>query len=191
MTEEERYSKEGNDWKIVFKRTKLELTSSPEAASEAPLVQELINRGITSFTARELAQSYPPEFVGLKIEVFDWLVAKKDKRVSKNPPGYLTNSIRNDYKTPAGFESKERIEAKRLELERAEEELKARRNDVQSRHSRELEERAEIDNYLASLTSEQRTQLEQEAIAGSDLEPRFFRNVIVRDHVRKVLGMGG
>ena len=36
-----------------------------------------------------------------KIEVFDWLLRNEDRRVGKNPAGYLVASIRSDYQAPA------------------------------------------------------------------------------------------
>ena len=38
-----------------------------------------------------------------KLEVFDWLTEKKDKRVAKSPAGYLVKSISEDYAAPKGF----------------------------------------------------------------------------------------
>jgi hypothetical protein len=65
----------------------------------------------------------------------DWLIVKNDKRVSKNPAGYLAKSIRDDYATPQGFESKATLEAKRQAEEKAEREAQtqwetARQRDV-------------------------------------------------------------
>ena len=60
--------------------------------------------------------------------MFDWLSGKKDKRVSKNPGGYLAESIRKSYVPPKGFESKiarERKQAAELERKRKAEEAEA------------------------------------------------------------------
>ena len=43
--------------------------------------------------------------VRTKLEVFDWLVRNEDRRVGKNPAGYLVASIRSDYQAPPGFSS--------------------------------------------------------------------------------------
>jgi hypothetical protein len=115
---------------------------------------------------------------------------KKDKRASKNPAGYLAKSIRDDFTTPKGFKTKAQDEAERRKAEKAEQELAARRIDARSKDARELAEKAAVDAHLASLTLEQRAELEREAFAASELNSRLFGKIIVRDHVRKLLGIG-
>ena len=209
-TKEQRYVKTGHGrWNITFRRKttprpaesesklksgleldlELESLVPSEVVIESPTVRELIARGITPSAARTLANGFTAETVAMKIEVFDWLVAKKDKRVSKNPPGYLADSIRNDYSTPSGFRGRAEIEARKLERQRADQELIAKQVNACSRAARELEEKAMVDAYLEGLTPEQRNELEREAIAGTGIDPRFFGKVVVRDHVRKLLGL--
>ncbi len=48
-----------------------------------------------------------------KIDVFDWLTEKQDKRIAKNPAGYLVTSIEKEYAAPPGFVPK--AERQRLE----------------------------------------------------------------------------
>lgn len=163
----------------------------PKPDPDPPIAQDLISRGVTPTTARELARSLPPDAIAGKLEVFDWLVGKKDRRVSKNPAGYLAQSIRDDFATPRGFKGRAQVEAERLAAEEAERELRSRRQDARSRDEGERAEKAVIDAHLAGLTPEQQTQLEQEAFAASELNPRLFGRVIVRDHVKKLLGLGG
>jgi hypothetical protein len=84
----------------------------PSAADDAepvlpPLAAELTKRGVTQAVAVELVQRHPAEFVQLKLEEFDWLVKNQDKRVGKNPAGYLVSSIRSDYQAPPDFTAAE------------------------------------------------------------------------------------
>ena len=72
----------------------------------SPLVRELVARGVTETTARELVGQSSAETLGVKIEVFDWLGEKKDQKIKTNPAGYLVDSIRKNYAPPKGFESK-------------------------------------------------------------------------------------
>ena len=82
-----------------------------------PLVNELVNRGVTGTTAADLVRQYPADAIEAKLEVFDWLMEKQDKRVARSPAGYLVKSITDDYAAPKGFESRAtrqaRAEAKR------------------------------------------------------------------------------
>ena len=60
-------------------------------------------RGVTSKTAQELVETHPLGRIRTKIEVFDWLLRNEDKRVGKNPAGYLVASIRSDYQIPGDY----------------------------------------------------------------------------------------
>ena len=67
---------------------------------------ELVKRGVTKATAADLVQRHPAPLIEAKIEVFDWLVEKQDKRLAKSPAGYLVKSLADDYATPKGFMSR-------------------------------------------------------------------------------------
>jgi hypothetical protein len=190
MGDEEQYVKEGGEWKVVFRRKTAELPGQEVTEPEHPLVQALSGRGVTLVTARELVKSLTPEAIAEKLEVFDWMIAKKDRRVSRNPAGYLARSIRDDFAAPKGFESRAQAEARRLAAEEAERELAAGRLDARSRDAKEKAEKAAVDAHLTNLTPEERTGLEREAFAASELDPKLFGRVIVRDHVKKLLGLG-
>lgn len=166
-----------------------ELVSPSVADVDSPVIQQLIARGITPATARTLATGFSAEAIAGKVEVFDWLVARKDKRAGKNPPGYLADSIRNDYSPPSGFRAKAEIEAKKRQRRQADQEQIAKQAGALSRAARERQEKAVVDAYLEGLTQQQRDQLEREAVADCGIDPRFFGKVIVRDHVRKILGL--
>jgi hypothetical protein len=59
--------------------------------------KELAMRGVNSITACRLVRNYAEELVREKIANYDQLQAKKDPRISKNPAGYLVQSIRHNY----------------------------------------------------------------------------------------------
>ena len=137
-----------------------------DEAAPSPLLAELAERGVTASTAAELVQQYPAEAIRAKIEVLDWLSGKKDKRVSKNPGGYLAESIRKGYVPPKGFESKaarEKNQADELERKRQAEEAK-RRTEAEER-TREGADQLRVSAYLDSLTPEEREALQDEALA--------------------------
>jgi hypothetical protein len=109
---EERYSyvKRGC-WRIIFLRGCCTTAESqgPAALCEhepAELIDALMARGVTRKTAQELVDSHPPSRIRTKIEVFDWLLRSTDKRVGKNPAGYLVASIRSDYQAPSDYQTK-------------------------------------------------------------------------------------
>lgn len=108
LTPEERYAwvKRGC-WRILLirgARGQAEPSASP-AAEKGELIAALTQRGVTAKVAGELVEAHPPGRIRTKLEVFDWLVESEDKRVSKNPAGYLVSSIRSDYQAPTDFKA--------------------------------------------------------------------------------------
>ena len=125
----------------------------------------LIARGVTPATAAELVAGYPEQHIQARIEAFDWLVAKKDKRVSKSPAGYLAESIRKGYSAPKGFESKadreKRLQAEAEKRQKAEE---AKRRAEAEDQARQDAEDARIRAYVDSLSSEEQERLRDDAL---------------------------
>jgi len=106
---EERYSyvKRGC-WRIIFIRGRCATAEVQDPAAQreqqpAQLMEVLKARGVTGKTAQELVETHPPGRIRTKIEVFDWLLRNDDKRVGKNPAGYLVASIRSDYQVPGDY----------------------------------------------------------------------------------------
>src|SRR5262249_28552727 len=115
LSEADRFPKDGRDWSIRF----IQKASAPAALSllapsaveraerePAPLAAELVERGVSRAKAGQLVSQYPADMIQEKLEVFDWLMGQRDKRVAKNPAGYLVKSITDDYATPTHFRSK-------------------------------------------------------------------------------------
>jgi hypothetical protein len=119
LTAEERYSyvKRGC-WRIILIRGQAAegAALAPEQTSE--LVTALKARGVAAKTAASLVETHPAGRIQTKIEVFDWLLRNEDKRVGKNPAGYLVASIRSDYQAPRNFVTVE-VEARVEEAERS------------------------------------------------------------------------
>ena len=176
MGRDERYEKVARgEWKITFARRENPEAKERETPPETgELEQALIARGVTPVVAARLVESHPTEHIQERIEIFDWLSGKKDKRVSKNPGGYLAESIRKSYLPPKGFESKTAREKKQAD------ERERKRQTEEAQQRAEAEERAceeaeqlRVDAYLASLTPEEREALQAEALAKAN--PFFVR----------------
>lgn len=145
---------------------KADISTEPEPPKLTELATALAARGVTPSTATELISAFPAEHVQARLEAFDWLVEKKDKRVSKSPGGYLADSIRKGYTTPKGFESKA-DRTKRLEAEQEKQRLaaEAKRRAEAAERAREEAEQARIDRYWNSLTPADQEALRVEALA--------------------------
>ena len=117
---------------------------APEASD---LVEALMARGVTPKTASDLVGTHPTARVRTKIEVFDWLMKNEDKRVGKNPAGYLVASIRSDYKAPdeytrAGDKARAAETARKPTRTTANPRSKAREEAEQLKHPRSRPARA-------------------------------------------------
>src|SRR5690606_11921887 len=96
-TMEERYAKRGRgQWQVRLQYGRL-----PEAAASEPestgAVNELVSRGVDRTVAENLVQQYPAARIAEKLALFDALTARRDKRISRNPPGFLAEAIRRDF----------------------------------------------------------------------------------------------
>jgi hypothetical protein len=147
LSPEERYSYIARgQWRIILIRARPASGGPPPAGEIPALVEALTARGVTSKAAAELVGAHPAGRIQTKIEVFDWLVRNQDKRVGKNPAGYLVSSIRADYQAPDDYrpaDAAARTAAARRAAEDAERQRKHRaRDEAERAKAREAELRA-------------------------------------------------
>jgi hypothetical protein len=178
LSRDDRYSRiDRGQWTIRLTRQSPTLVAPQQPALSAepeppPMVAALVQRGVTRATAADLAQRHPVETIQAKLEVFDWLAEKQDKRIARSPAGYLVKSIEKDYAAPKGFTS--RAERQRLDetgqaKERQEAEARRRK---QEEAAREKAERHAVRAYRKTLTADQLRDLSAKALASADEETR-------------------
>jgi Replication initiator protein A len=180
LPDDERFIKKGRDWTIRLIQKATALPALPDAAPiRTPdmirLAAELTKRGVHETTAAELAEHHPAEKIDTKIEEFDWLVEKKDRRIARSPSGFLVKSITTGvkgYGKPTGFVSQaerdQQAEAKRQAEKQADD---ARRR----KHAEEAAERdlnAKVAARRKAATATELAQLEADAIAQASEETR-------------------
>lgn len=105
MAEEDRYLRKARgSWQVVFLRgPRGRSPIEPTAEERTELLAALTDRGVNSRIAVELVERYAPELIRAKVAIFDWMAHRQDKRLAKNPAGYLVSSIREDYQAPEGY----------------------------------------------------------------------------------------
>ena len=112
---------------------------------------------------------FAAEVVRAKLEIFDWLVGRKDRGVKLNPAGYLVDSIRKDYAAAQGL----RV-AGQIASDGSKATARARRKAAKAtRRKAEDEKRTRadaesIEAYWQSLSPDQRDRLDAEAQAAAD-----------------------
>lgn len=203
LSDKERFTKRGRDWQVRFVQKTAERpaiqTTPGRTPAPSPLVAALVSRGVGEKAATELAERFPAALIETKIEELDFLAEKNDKKVSKNPAGYLVKSITDGYGTPKGFISK----ADRQRQQEAEQ-TKAQQRDQERRRQREEEvrEKAEakaIGDYWESLTPSQQAELDRAATAQADPETlaseegpfkSWGQKIRRNDYIRQLLQAG-
>jgi hypothetical protein len=222
MPRDRRYAKVGRgQWTITLvRKSGVDLASGAGPASRArparaeapppapsPLVAELTGRGVTPATAVELAAAVPDDEVRARIEAFDWLVARRDRRVSRNPGGYLVESIRKGYAPPKGFESTaDRDRRRGAEAEQRRKVEAARIQAEAEQRARQEVEQARIRAYWDALAPADRACLEAAALAEPGLSfltqqyrrnrhdperAERYRRMILDAHILGLLNRGG
>jgi hypothetical protein len=157
---------------VVFERAHPEAQAvvPPEAdsAEQTALALALAERGVNPATVRVTVAGFPAEQIRAQLEVFDWLVARQDPKVSRNPPGFLVRAIQGSYAPPRDFVRP--AERARREAAAAE---RQRRGEVRSRQrseraaAKEAEQQRVIAGFWQSLSAEARTGAEVEALAAA------------------------
>ena len=168
MTDTERFRKLcSGEWRITFEKQK-EAAATPSAAPEAscpPLVEALVQRGVALSTAQRTVKEFSAERIQTQVEVFDYLVAQKDAKVSRNPPGFLVSAIRSEFAPPKSFRDHATEQQRQEESERRKvrDTQRKQRQEIAAREKEQAEQNA-IRQFWDSWSTEERSRLEDEAL---------------------------
>lgn len=165
-------------WHVFFQKARpraQQALSGPGRAS--PLVMSLLERGVALEASEQLVSKYPPDLIAQQIESFDFLIARKDRKITRNPAGYLVSAIRAEYAKPADLSSGQ-------DRQKRESEAAARkaRREAKKREAEELEKtrkaarRQAIDEFWADLPDELRAAYEKQALNETDVITARFLN---------------
>jgi len=167
------------------------------------IIAELTCRGIAVKAAAELVFKFSHERVTEKIELHDWLLERKDKRIDGNPAGFLVAAIRSDYVMPKGFKSKAQRERELKENDERRSKAEEVKRRAQAKQDRQLEIRLwRVRQYLATLDECKRRRFIEKAIAADNgmLRAQYFNNeqhakvqepyleLMLRNHFEKLVG---
>jgi hypothetical protein len=200
----QRYSKVGHgEWKIHFTRKRAKLLddvplkgTKTERSQNRLLIKELVDRGMTPATARQLVEdpTIPHERIKNKIELLDWMTETNDVETPVRPGGWLRKAIEEDYQPPKTFKTtaerkakNEQIEAFKLEREHVKNEKDRREDEQRKREMQEQRQRWErVEAYLESLRFDEREQLIEAAM--HDPQNEFCREFAKQYHREKTPG---
>ncbi len=178
-------------WRITLQRTRVPKQPLARRAPRSDQEQSLVQRGVSAPMAARLVKSCPSERIDEKVAIFDQLRRRNDRRASRNPSGYLVQSILDDYATPPSQPSKPPRPTA------------GPRQTAVLRPRIDSEEEKRIASYLDKLTENERDELEMAAHAratplqlaglrraeGEGRADRIdhYRRAILTAHVRKLL----
>lgn len=165
---DDRFVRKGRgEWSIVFARA-----SKPAARlrETSPLVQALIDRGLSPASARRIVAQTQSAKVEEKIALVDWLAARNDPRVRKNRAGFLYRAITEDFPLPEDYLGAERAKAKAKASRVASlvPKIAATEILVQAVET----DRAAIDTFWNSFSIEERERIERDLVGKA---PAFHR----------------
>lgn len=154
----ERFMKVGcGRWKVVFEKRREAAKQPAQDSTYSEREGELVRRGVTLTTASQLVRKFSAAEIDEQLWVFDRLVENRDRRISRNPAGYLVKAIREAYVPPKGFGQRENT--KRSDRGRT---ADGRKNAVENANAKV--EKAAIDAFLNLLTPSMRAKVEQDAV---------------------------
>ncbi|HEX5220371.1 MAG TPA: hypothetical protein VFZ59_12445 [Verrucomicrobiae bacterium] len=161
----ERFTKvRRGQWNVSFASAPAVALASDafESTQSDPLVEVLVQRGVSPSVAIKVVGA-GEERIHYHVAVFDWLVRRRDARVSRNPAGFLVSSIERNYSPPKEFPREKAQEQNRGDGGRS---LIVRRNNRPTIKSTESEQRASaLDAFWESLSEQEREEAEVAAMA--------------------------
>ncbi len=142
LSAEDRYSWVAKgSWRILLIRAQPQPPAEAHPPERSTLQELLVARGVSNRVAQELVATIPLGRIRTKVEVFDWLVKNQDKRVGKNPSGFLVASIRADYQNPDDFATVAKAEQTR---KKADDSAKVAKKKVTDEHDQQKQREGDL-----------------------------------------------
>ena len=168
------------DWSVTFEKGRC--VPLPSSGSEVPqtklnLAAALTDRGVSANVAATIIAQHTADSIEAKLRVFDWLAARLDAKMLRNPAGFLVSSIREGYEPPRGFLDRKQNTQRPVTTAIRKRLVPKQRTGATLEKGEELARQAAIANFWQTLPEPERCRSEAEAIeAATDIE----RGVIER-----------
>ena len=203
MTDTARFSKvRAGDWMVTFanpKEAPRETHPKTDSPEKGGLEIALTSRGVSPATARAIIGQYPPEQIQAQLEVFDWMLDRQDRKLSRNPPGFLVCAIKGNYAPPRDFVSAAQQRRRRRAAVALKEQSEARKQARREKaEKQQLAQDNRVEHFLQALPQEDRLRVECEALAHAPILQRRLikgggsagaaaKKAALNDHVLKLL----
>lgn len=181
LSDEERFRKvSSGQWRVIIEEARLTVgQQEPPLSDEVHALEEaLVRRGITPAAARETVATHPVDRVRSQLEVFDWLVSRKDSRVSRNPAGFLITSIKTEFTPPSGFVGADELARRKVLAQERKRRDEARAKELVAREeAKRMAREQAIADFWQSVSEEERSRMGSEAMAQANA---LERDVLAR-----------
>lgn len=159
---EERFLREARGvWKVVFvAASKRDSSRDAARGGDTGLVAEMVALGVTESVAADLVAEHGEAKAREKVAYARELVCRKDKKVAKNPAGFLVSAIRGDFVVPKTTANPGTI---------APVPPRVRPPQPPTQHDATVEaEMRQIEAHWRGLSAEEQTRLEERAVAKAE-----------------------
>jgi hypothetical protein len=175
-------------WEVVFCKKTRGRRSQALTQTPSPWAEQLILRGVSETTAKRIAKIHADDKIREKIDVFDQLAASNDICISKNPAGYLVQSIREDYAIPRGLKYKLAGQGHKSIPVQVAKKTKISPSDA-SLSPKQVENNRRLQECLHRLSAEEISRLEEEALKASPrLLAEGYRRAKLSGNARQLEG---
>jgi len=171
MSDGERFRKvRSGEWRMNIEKARSSVSPKAETQRDGMrfLLQALIERGVTPSTAQQIIASCSADRIQTQLEVFDWMLAQKNSKMSRNPAGFLVSSIKSEYEPPKGFvSSREQARRKTQAEERKGRDQAKAQERAAKEEAKRLGRQSIVERFWQSFSENEKLRLEMEAVAGA------------------------
>lgn len=186
LPREQRYTKRGKSWRILFLKGSERGLQPSGAKPNDSLVAALESRGITKKIAHNLASTFDKERINRQLEAFDWIMEEQPASLN-NPAGFLAESIRTDFKPPAGFQTNEQREQSAIRRKQREKTTLENQQREEAERTQKQRLRAHIKAKRDSLSPDELEGIESEALSSATDEEQHALSIPAMREIQKQL----
>jgi hypothetical protein len=159
----ERFLREARGiWKAVFvSASKRDVHREAERGGDSTLQAEMVALGVKASVAEELLGEHDHEKIREKVSYTKELLRRKDKKVARNPAGFVVSAVRGDFRVPSATSRKSQTAASASP--------RIRQTATPAKFDTTIDaESRRVEEYWTSLDSTEQQSLEERAISNAE-----------------------
>lgn len=155
------------EWMVGITKQGTRQEHSAPVPGEGSTAEELTRRGVDVSVATSLVDGHSSDLIREKLGYFDWLVSRRDRKISKNAAGFLVASIKQNYVMPREYlrTQKKNVEGLSKRHESSPEKCRATRQKSHAQARNEASSLSPITTFIDQLDEGERLRLIAQAVA--------------------------